>query len=452
MQLLHEQFAFYSLLFSSVLVIRSPERRPENIVHQTMPIKTTRAPRASSKSSSTRGGPSGWRQRLSGLKIRQQGFDRRMLIVGKVAGFAVLGLLAVLGVSANAQAPQVAAPTLEASPGEPAPPLPLVRAKSRWVPVQWGALPGLNDDALHEAWNAWIRSCEKPNAAFAPLCNELRRMSLASQGEQLGWMMARLQPYRVEALSGDAQGLLTGYFEPLLEGSRTATAEFSVPLYRPPVAMGRAPWFTRQEIDTLPQAQAALKGREIVWLADPVDALVMQIQGSGRVRVLEANGNSTVLRIGFAGTNGQPYKSVGRWLLDRGEIKDGSWPGIRAWTQANGPRIPEMLWSNPRVVFFKEDLSFAADTSGGPRGAQGVALTAGRSIAVDPLSIPYGTPVWLVSQGEQISLSRLVQAQDTGSAILGAVRADYFAGTGPAAGELAGRLKQPLQLWVLWPR
>ena len=417
-----------------------------------MPINTTKAPKASSKSSSTQRLSHGWRQSLLSLKYRRQDLDSTEKIVSKVAGFVLWGLLAGLPLLAHAQTPQAASPLPDTRSGEPAASAPLVRAKSRWVPVQWGALPGLNDDALHEAWNAWIRSCEKPNPAFAPLCNELRRMSLASQGEQLGWMMERLQPYRVEALNGDAQGLLTGYFEPLLDGSRIPTAQFTVPLHRPPAGLGRAPWFTRQEIDSLPQAQAALKGREIVWLADPIDALVLQIQGSGRVRVLEGNGSSTVLRIAFAGTNGQPYKSVGRWLLDRGEIKDGSWPGIRAWTQANPTRIAEMLWSNPRVVFFKEELADGSDATGGPRGAQGVSLTAGRSIAVDPQSIPYGTPVWLVSQGEQISLSRLVQAQDTGSAILGAVRADYFAGTGPDAGELAGRLKQPLQLWALWPR
>ncbi len=420
-----------------------------------MPINTTSAPKASSKSSSTWGLPSGWRRWLSGLKCRRQDLGCNAPIVSKLAGFALLGVLACLPVSVYAQSQQAGSPPVDASPVEPkalmAPPT-LSRAKSRWVPVQWGALPGLNDDALHEAWHAWIRSCEKPNPAFVPVCSELRRMSLASQGEQLGWMMVRLQPYRVEALNGDAQGLLTGYFEPLLEGSLTPTAEFSVPVYRPPAGLGRALWFTRQEIDTLPQAQVALKGREIVWLADPVDALVLQIQGSGRVRVTEKNGSSSVLRVAFAGTNGQPYKSVGRWLLDRGEIKDGSWPGIRAWTQANPSRIAEFLWSNPRVVFFKVEPGDGSDTSDGPRGAQGVSLTAGRSIAVDPQSIPYGTPVWLASQGEQVSLSRLVQAQDTGSAILGAVRADYFVGTGPDAGELAGRLKQPLQLWVLWPR
>jgi membrane-bound lytic murein transglycosylase A len=139
-------------------------------------------------------------------------------------------------------------------------------------------------------------------------------------------------------------------------------------------------------------------------------------------------------------------------LLDRGLLRDASWPGIKAWAVANPARANEMLWSNPRVVFFREEPLAEWDAAAGPRGAQGVALTPGRSIAVDPGSIPYGTPVWLSSRGPQTSLERLVMAQDTGSAIVGAVRADYFTGWGSQAGELAGRLKQPLWLWVLWPK
>jgi membrane-bound lytic murein transglycosylase A len=131
-------------------------------------------------------------------------------------------------------------------------------------------------------------------------------------------------------------------------------------------------------------------------------------------------------------------------------LRDASWPGIKAWVAQNPQRVQELLWSNPRVVFFREEALPAPDL--GPRGAQGVPLTPGRSIAVDPLSIPYGTPVWLASSGPQTSLQKLVLAQDTGSAIVGAVRADYFVGWGEGAGELAGRLKQPLRLWVLWPR
>jgi membrane-bound lytic murein transglycosylase A len=226
-----------------------------------------------------------------------------------------------------------------------------------------------------------------------------------------------------------------------------------VPLYRPPANLGaRRPWYTRQEIDTLPEPRAALSGREIAWLADPIDALMLQIQGSGRLRVTEPDGSVRMVRMAYAGTNDQPYQSVGRWLLDQGAVRDASWPGIKAWLAQNPQRTQALLWSNPRVVFFREEPLTGLDAAFGPRGAQGVPLTPGRSIAVDPQSIPYGTPVWLASNGPQTSLNRLVMAQDTGSAIVGAVRADWFAGWGAEAGELAGRLKQPLRMWVLWPK
>jgi len=226
-----------------------------------------------------------------------------------------------------------------------------------------------------------------------------------------------------------------------------------VPLYRPPANLGvRRPWYTRQEIDTLPEPRVALSGREIAWLADPIDALMLQIQGSGRLRVTEPDGSVRMVRMAYAGTNDQPYQSVGRWLLDQGAVRDASWPGIKAWLAQNPQRTQALLWSNPRVVFFREEPLTGLDAAFGPRGAQGVPLTPGRSIAVDPQSIPYGTPVWLASNGPQTSLNRLVMAQDTGSAIVGAVRADWFAGWGAEAGELAGRLKQPLRMWVLWPR
>ena len=183
-----------------------------------------------------------------------------------------------------------------------------------------------------------------------------------------------------------------------------------------------------------------------------MDALLLQIQGSGRIRLRGVDGNAQgVIRLAYSGTNDQPYKSVGRWLLDQGALRDASWPAIKAWTLANPAKVQAMLWSNPRVVFFREEAA-DGDPGAGPRGAQGVPLTPGRSIAVDPGSIPYGTPVWLSSSGPLVNLNRLVLAQDTGSAIVGAVRADYFAGPGDEAGELAGRLKQLLQLWVLWPR
>ena len=165
---------------------------------------------------------------------------------------------------------------------------------------------------------------------------------------------------------------------------------FTIPLYTPPVGLssGKA-WFTRQQIDTQPAVQAQLKGREIAYLNDPIEALVLHIQGSGRLRITEPDGSQRIVRVAYAANNGQPYRSVGSWLLSQRAITDATWPGIRAWVAANPDRINEMLWTNPRYVFFRQEILAGVDASFGPRGAQGVELTPGRSIAVDRLSIPY---------------------------------------------------------------
>ena len=332
------------------------------------------------------------------------------------------------------------------------PPPPLAQAKSRWVPVPWSALPGWEHDALHEAWPAWQRSCSRPTPAWRTLCPHIQALADAPLAQRRAWLREKLQPYRVESHQAQAEGLLTGYYEPVLEASRRPQGRFTVPLHAAPAGLAaRKPWFSRQEIDTHPQARAALRGKELVYLSDPVDAMVLHIQGSGLLRVSEPDGRVRTVRLAFAGTNEQPYKSIGRWLLDQGLTRDASWPGIKAWIARNPSRVQELLWQNPRYVFFREE-SLPESEWPGPKGAQGVPLTAGRSIAVDPGSIPYGTPVWLASSGPQTTLARLVLAQDTGTAITGAVRADYYAGSGTEAGELAGRLKQPLRLWVLWPK
>lgn len=353
--------------------------------------------------------------------------------------------------AARVEAPLATGPVADYEPIGPA----LQRGRSRWVPVRWSSLPGFDQDDISDAWNAWIKSCERPGPTFAPLCSEVRRLSLSSDDERRNWMRARLQPYRVEPASGPpAQGLLTSYYEPFFDATRQPQPGFAVPLYRaPPGLAQRRPWFTRQQMEQLPEARAQLAGHELVWLADPLDALILQIQGSGRVRVSEPDGRQRLVRLAFAATNDQPYRSPGKWLLDQGLLRgDVTWPGIRSALAANPQHLQGFLWSNPRMVFFREEPLSDLDAQFGPRGAQGVALTPGRSIAVDPQSIPYGTPVWLSSSGPVANLNRLVMAQDTGSAITGAVRADYFAGWGPQAGEFAGRMKQPLKLWVLWPR
>jgi len=362
---------------------------------------------------------------------------------------AWLGLAAIVGSLAACSV----APVVQ-SPAEPeSMPPPIAQRTSRWVPVDWSQLPQWEQDALHEAWPAWLQSCQRPHPAFSKLCPEVRRLADASPQARRMFVRERLQPYRVESHQGGAEGLLTAYYEPVMQASRRPQGRFTVPLYAPPADLAqRKPWYTRQEMETLREPRAALQGKALVYLADPVDAMVVQIQGSGLMNVIEPDGRQRLVRLAFAATNDQPYRSIGRWLLDQGLVRDATWPGIKDWIARNPSRVNELLWSNPRVVFFREEALPAGTQPPGPRGAQGVPLTAGRSIAVDPGSIPYGTPVWLSTPGPQATLNRLVLAQDTGTAIVGAVRADYYAGTGDAAGELAGRLKQPLRLWVLWPR
>lgn len=336
-------------------------------------------------------------------------------------------------------------------------PAPISRGSSRWTPVRWAQLPGWGADGLHEAWNAWVKGCERPASGQDRLCAEARPLAIASGAEKQAWIERRFQPYRVDEPDGNTpNGLLTGYYEPILSASRLPTASHRTPLYAPPASLARGQtWYTRQEIDTSPRVQAELKGRAIAWLADPIDALVLQIQGSGRLNLTEADGRQHQVRLAFAAHNGQPYRSVGRWLLDQSAVRDASWEGIRDWAARNPARLNEMLWSNPRTVFFREETLDTTNAQLGPKGAQGVPLTPGRSIAVDPKSIPYGTPVWLATQGASLNAQRLVMAQDTGGAIVGAVRADLFTGWGgwrDTAYLQAASLKQPLQLWVFWPK
>lgn len=332
-------------------------------------------------------------------------------------------------------------------------PAPITRGVSVWQPVRWSDLPGWGRDALNETWNAWLRSCERPAPVIGALCTEVRLLSIADAQDQHDWIMRRLQPFRVQAPGGQTPGLLTGYFEPEMQAQRVRDGLHQTPLHSLPATLRPGqPWFTRQEMATDPVALAQLQGREIAWMADPLDALMLQIQGSGRMTITEPDGRRNVVRLAFAGHNSHPYRSVGRWLLDRGWIRQGTWEAIRTWAAENPDRVNEMLWSNPRTVFFREEPLSELDSQFGPRGAQGVPLTPLRSIAVDRNSIPYGTPVWMHSPGPYAHVRRLVMAQDTGGAIVGPVRADFFTGWGNAAYTLAAGISQPLQLWVLWPR
>jgi len=218
------------------------------------------------------------------------------------------------------------------------------------------------------------------------------------------------------------------------------------------------PYYPRAEIE---RGLPALAGKELLWVDDPVDLFFLQIQGSGRVRL--ATGE--LVRVGYADQNGQPYKSIGRYLVEQGELKleQASMQGIKSWGAANPAKLEALLNQNPSYVFFRElakaecgqgSTTDGPMTSGGPVGALGAVLTPERSIAVDPRYIPLGAPVFLATTWPNSTqpLARLVLAQDTGGAIRGAVRADYFWGFGDAAGAEAGRMRESARMWVLLPR
>jgi len=213
------------------------------------------------------------------------------------------------------------------------------------------------------------------------------------------------------------------------------------------------PYWPRADIE---QGKAPLDGKALVWVEDPVDAFFLQIQGSGRVKLDDGG----VVRVGYADQNGQPYRSVARVLIDRGELtpERASMQAIREWGRRHPAELSAVLDENPSYVFFREvaapapgSLEAAID---GPIGTLGVPLAAGRTLAVDPRSIPLGAPVFLATTYplSPRPLARLTLAQDTGGAIRGALRADFFWGFGDDAGREAGRMRQDGRMWILWPR
>ncbi|WP_407068043.1 murein transglycosylase A [Leptothrix discophora] len=412
-----------------------------------------------------------------------------------VAGGAILGSLLALagcttpapeGPAAPVETPVTSSPTPAATTSPEAtagPEATRPTGRGRWVRADWNALPGWNEDSLTLAWPALLRSCERvgpPPAAlqpvalnaapasvfqvaWAPVCDAARAIGPGADEARIRqFLTSRLQPWRVEGPAGQVDGLMTGYFEPLIEASRVRTARQTVPLYAPPADLAtRKPWYTRAQIETLPAALDALRGKAIAWIADPLDATLVQVQGSGRLMLTEPDGRKRMVRLAYAANNDHPFVPLSRWLVQQGAftLEQANWPAIRDWARAHPQRVRELVNVNPRYVFFREEP--LPDPTIGAVGAQGVPLTPGRSIAVDKESIPYGTPVWLASTEPQPwslnppparPLQRLVVAQDTGSAIVGAVRADYYWGWGDGAEDRAGRTKQPLRLWALWPR
>ena len=322
--------------------------------------------------------------------------------------------------------------------------------------VSWQELPGWQEDDLRQPWAAWLKSCDvlrrkSSELNWRDLCARAVNINGGDLAAVRQYFESGFQPYEVRnSSSGSEQGLITGYYEPVMNGSRVKTGSYAVPLYRYPSAWTRSkpsPAPTRAEL----VSSGMLNGSELVWVQDPVAAAFMQIQGSGKVRLDDGR----ILRLGFAGTNDQPFKSFAQWLLDRKEINksEATMQGIQQWARRNPGRVDEMLNANPRFVFFKE-LPTTSNAELGPVGALGIPLMAERSIAVDVRAIPLGAPVFLATTKPMSGqlMQRLVMAQDTGTAIVGGVRADYFWGSGDAAAEMAGRMKQSGREWLLLPR
>lgn len=328
------------------------------------------------------------------------------------------------------------------------------------TPVSWSDLPGWQEDDLTAAWPAWKRSCEgllKRNPSglnWKPACAAATKVNANSSDSIRRYFQSHMKVMEVRHQSGPSagsvHGLVTGYYEPYLNGSRQRGGVYQTPIHRYPDA-----WRNKKPSSLPTRAELMsgnqLKGQEIVWVDDPVAAAFLHVQGSGRIRMDDGK----VIRIGFAGTNDQPFKSFAQWLLDRKEITKATatMQGIQAWADKNPKRVQEMLNANPRYVFFRE-LPASHDASVGPIGALGVPLTAERSIAIDVKSVPLGAPIFLSTTYplSKKPIQRLMMAQDTGSAIIGAVRADFYWGTGDEAGSYAGRMKQQGRMWVFLPQ
>lgn len=247
-------------------------------------------------------------------------------------------------------------------------------------------------------------------------------------------------------LIGNGQpALFTGYFEPELSGSLRPDARYRFPVYRmPSEARDASVWLSRREI--LSSHVMAGRGLEIAWVDDPVELFFLQIQGSGRIRLPDGR----MIRVGYAGSNGHPYRSVGAELVRRGTYTahQVSAQVIKSWVRRNPAAGRELLLHNPSYVFFRRIDE--VPPSRGPLGAMNRSVSPGRTIAVDPDYVPLGAPVWIEKEGES-PIYRLMVAQDTGSAIKGPQRADIFLGTGDEAGRRAGRLRDPGRMLVLMP-
>ena len=337
--------------------------------------------------------------------------------------------------------------------------------------VKWSQLEGWQQDHHAESWISLQRSCSKlkDHSEWAAACRAADAMPNPTDQEAREFYEQWFTAHGVYAGHGIRTGLITGYYEPLLFGSLSQTGQFRYPIYQPPEDLltvelsglypelkgkrirGRlsgnkiVPYHSRESLQSSPEV---LRGQELVWVDDPVALFFLHVQGSGRV-VLQ---DGTVLGVSYADQNGHPYRSIGRELINMGELnkEDVNLFSIREWLNSNPSRANTLLERNPSYVFF----SVRPATDEGPNGTLNVPLVAERTIAVDPGVIPLGSPVWLDTTlpGSGESYRRLVLAQDTGGAIKGHVRADLFWGQGQRAEHMAGLMKQDGRLYILKPR
>lgn len=308
----------------------------------------------------------------------------------------------------------------------------------RYDILDFADLDGWQDDDHAAALNVFTQTCrDMKDFDWRPLCALAQQNPGARQFFELF--------FRPVLVSEGKPALFTGYFEPELNGSLRPSERYRYPLYRqPPEARETDLWLTRREIETGSTLQD--RGLEIAWVDDPVELFFLQIQGSGRIRLPDGR----VIRVGYGGANGHEYSSIGAELVRRGiyNLHQVSAQVIKNWVRRNPEAGAELLLHNASYVFFRriDDL----DPAHGPRGAMNRAITTGRSIAVDPAFVPLGAPVWIEKAGAA-PIHRLMVAQDTGSAIKGAQRADLFMGTGDAAGRVAGTLRDEGRMLVLMP-
>ena len=350
-----------------------------------------------------------------------------------------------------------------------------------WVKSSFQALQNWSESDLDTLLKAFSAQCSTGGNLLAKrkstpqglldACRKVRHyLSDSKRTPSSAWMQTQFDVWQFQQADGQRKGLLTGYYEPELKGSRTRKPPYVVPLYGVPNDLisvelaglypelkgkrlrGRlqgstlVPFFDRKEWEKIGPSREI----PLAWVDDKLDAFLLQVQGSGRVQLNDGQ----VIRLGYADQNGHPYRAIGKVLVDRGTLRpeQATIPGIRLWAKKNPAELDALLDENPSVVFFQENK--VLDPSQGPIGALGVSLTPHLSLAVDQTLVPYGSLLWIASTHPETktTIAQGMLAQDTGGAIRGRVRADYFWGTGKTAGELAGITRQPLELWLIWPK